>query len=312
MVNSLWDVRDIPDLTGKTAVVTGGNSGIGYHEVRQLAARGCRVLLGARNPEKGEAALARLRASVPQGRIELVQVDLADLDSVKAAAEQVAGVLDGGLDLLINNAGVMAVPSRQTTAQGLELQIGTNHFGHFALTGHLLPLLTKRQSSRVVTVSSLAHRTGRLDFGDLQAEHGYRAWKAYSASKLANAVFVLELQRRLAAANLAITSLGAHPGVSATELADKGPSLAGGSILSAPTSWFTRLIGQPAERGALPVLRAATDPYAIGGSYYGPLGPGEMRGAPGVVAFRRNAYDVRLGQRLWAESERVTGVAFEL
>ncbi|MFB7666994.1 oxidoreductase [Kitasatospora sp. NPDC056138] len=311
MANSVWDERDIPDLSGKTALVTGGNSGIGYHQVHRLAARGCRVLLGARNPAKGEAALARLRALVPDGRIELLQVDLADLDSVRSAAERATGALDG-LDLLVNNAGVMAVPSRQTTAQGLELQIGTNHFGHFALTGHLLPLLTERPDSRVVTVSSLAHRTGRIDFGDLQSEHGYRAWQAYGASKLANAVFVLELQRRLTAARLAVTSIGAHPGFSATEIGDKGPSLAGGSILSAPTSWGTRLIGQRAERGALPVLRAATDPYAIGGSYYGPLGLGELRGAPGVVAFRQKAHDTRLGRWLWAESERVTGVAFAL
>ncbi|MGK4578896.1 oxidoreductase [Kitasatospora sp. HPMI-4] len=309
MANSIWDERDLPDLTGKTAVVTGGNSGIGYHEVRRLAARGCQVYLGARNPAKGEAALAALRAAVPDGRIELLQIDLADLDSVRSAAEKVAGTLDG-LDLLINNAGVMAVPTRQTTAQGLELQIGTNHFGHFALTGQLLPLLTERPGSRVVTVSSLAHRFGRLDFGDLQCEHRYQAWEAYGASKLANAVFVLELQRRLAAAGLAVGSFGAHPGFSATELGEKGPSLGGGNLLSTPTAWGTRLLGQPAERGALPVLRAATDPYAIGGSYYGPLGPGELRGAPGVVAFRRKAYDTGLGRRLWAESERITGVTF--
>ena len=215
-----------------------------------------------------------------------------------------------GLDLLINNAGVMAVPHRQTTAQGFELQFGTNHLGHFALTMRLLPALLHRPGSRVVTVSSLNHRMGTINLGDLQSEHGYGPWRAYNQSKLANALFTLELDRRLRAAAAVTLSVGAHPGYSRTELQYRGPRLGGGGISARALGLVTRFAGQPAARGALPVLRAATDPTAEGGDYYGPGGPGESRGSPRKVHYSRTAHGEQLADRLWHASEALTGVAF--
>src|SRR5215472_1811731 len=227
-----WTSDDIPDQSGKTALVTGGNSGLGYDTVLQLARKGARVLLAARDRGRGTAALERLGAEAPGSRAELAQIDLADLASVERFA---AGFLAGGegLDLLINNAGVMAIPHRETTAQGYERQFGTNHLGHFALTGRLLPALVQRPGSRVVTVTSNLHkRAGGIDFDDLQAEHGYRPWPAYEQSKLANAMFVLELDRRLRAARLDVVSAGAHPGFAATNLQVSGPRSGGTNLMA--------------------------------------------------------------------------------
>jgi NAD(P)-dependent dehydrogenase (short-subunit alcohol dehydrogenase family) len=296
----------MPDLSGRTALVTGANSGIGWQTALELARRGARVLLAVRDQERGARALTELRGRLPGAVVETVPLDLADLESVRSAAEEVGDRLDT-LDLLVNNAGVMAVPQRRTTVQGLELQMATNHFGHFALTGRLLPLLLKRPGSRVVTVSSSMHRLGRLDLADLQQERSYRPWRAYNAAKLANAMFTLELQRRLAAADARTASLGAHPGFSATSLVANGPAGSGGPL--APiTVWGARLVGQPAHQGALPTLRAATDPAARGGEYYGPGGFQEMRGAPVRVEYARRAHDRETARRLWEASEELTGV----
>jgi NAD(P)-dependent dehydrogenase (short-subunit alcohol dehydrogenase family) len=308
-----WTAADIPDQSGRVALVTGGNSGLGYQTVLQLTRRGARVLLAARDHARGAAALERLAAAgVPGGHAELVQLDLADLTSVESFA---AGFLaDGqGLDLLVNNAGVMAIPHRETTAQGYERQFGTNHLGHFALTGRLLPALVQRPGSRVVTVSSNMHkRASRIDFDDLQAGRAYQPWHAYEQSKLANAMFVLELDRRLRAAGLDVVSAGAHPGFAATNLQVTGPQSGGGRLMARGMGLATRLFAQSARDGALPVLYAATAPNVHGGEYFGPAGPGEMRGHhPKLVQFSRAAHDEAAAARLWAVSEELTGVTFE-
>ena len=308
-----WTAADIPDQSGRVALVTGGNSGLGYQTVLQLARRGARVLLAARDHARGAAALERLAAAgVPAGHAELVQLDLADLTSVESFA---AGFLAGGqgLDLLVNNAGVMAIPHRETTAQGYERQFATNHLGHFALTGRLLPALVQRPGSRVVTVSSNMHkRASRVDFDDLQAERAYQPWQAYEQSKLANAMFVLELDRRLRAAGLDVVSAGAHPGFAATNLQVTGPQSGGGGLMARGMGLATRLFAQPARDGALPVLYAATAPSVHGGEYFGQAGPGEMRGHhPKLVQFSRAAHDEAAAARLWAVSEELTGVTFE-
>jgi NAD(P)-dependent dehydrogenase (short-subunit alcohol dehydrogenase family) len=304
-----WAAADMPDQHGRTALVTGANSGIGYHQALELARKGAQVLLACRDPGRGQAARTAILQQVPAASVEFVQLDLADLDSVQHLARQ---VLDRGegLDLLVNNAGVMAVPHRQTTAQGFELQFGTNHLGHFALTGRLLPALLARPGSRVVTVSSLNHRLGSIRLGDLQSEHGYGPWRAYNQSKLANALFTLELDRRLRAAGAGTISVGAHPGYSHTELQYSGPRLGGASISAHVLGLVTQFAAQPAARGALPVLRAATDPQAHGGDYYGPGWLGEGRGSPRKVRYTKTAHDEQLASRLWQASEALTGVTF--
>src|SRR5215467_9367417 len=303
---------DIPDQSGRVALVTGGNSGLGYQTVLQLARRGARVLLAARDRARGTAALERLRAETPGSRAELAQIDLADLTSVERFA---TGFLAGGqeLDVLVNNAGVMAIPHRETTAQGYERQLGTNHLGHFALTGRLLPALARRPGSRVVTVSSNQHKRAKaIDFGDLQGERSYRPWGAYAQSKLANAMFVLELDRRLRAAGLDVVSAGAHPGFAHTNLQVSGPRSGGTSLVARGMGLATRLFAQPARDGARPTLYAATAADVRGGDYFGPDGPGEMRGHhPKRVRFSAAAHDQAAAARLWAVSEELTGVTFE-
>jgi NAD(P)-dependent dehydrogenase (short-subunit alcohol dehydrogenase family) len=307
-----WTADDIPDQSGRTVLVTGGNSGLGYETVLRLARKGARVLLAARDRGRGTAALERLGAEAPGNQAELAQIDLADLTSVERFA---AGFLASGegLDLLINNAGVMAIPHRETTAQGYERQFGTNHLGHFALTGRLLPALARRPGSRVVTVSSNRHKSAKgIDFDDLQAEHGYRPWGAYDQSKLANAMFVLELDRRLRAAGLGIVSAGAHPGFAHTNLQVSGPRSGGTNLVARGMGLATRLFAQPARDGALPTLYAATAADVHGGDYFGPDGPGEMRGHhPKLVQFSAAARDQAAAARLWAVSEELTGVTFE-
>ncbi|MBO0772892.1 MAG: SDR family NAD(P)-dependent oxidoreductase, partial [Actinobacteria bacterium] len=287
-----WTVTAIPDQSGRTALVTGANSGLGYQVALQLARRGARVLAGTRSRARGEAALAKLAADAPGSSAELAELDLADLDSVERFA---AGITGPGreLDLLVNNAGVMAIPHRETTAQGFERQFGTNHLGHFALTARLLPVLARRPGSRVVTVSSDQHKRARgINFDDLQAERGYRPWAAYQQSKLANAMFVLELDRRLRAAGLDVVSAGAHPGFAATNLQFAGPRSGGTGVSARALGLATRLFAQPVSDGAVPLLYAATAPGVRGGEYFGPSGPGERRGHhPRQVQFSAAARD---------------------
>jgi len=307
-----WTASDIPDQSGRTVLVTGGNSGLGYQTVLQLARKRAHVLLGARDLTRGQAALDQLKAETPGGHIELARLDLADLTSVERfSTEFLASGQD--LDVLVNNAGVMAIPHRETTAQGFERQFGTNHLGHFALTGRLLPALIKRPGSRVVTVSSNQHkRTKGINFDDLQSERNYQPWGAYAQSKLANAMFILEFDRRLRAAGLDVISVGAHPGFASTNLQISGPRSGGTSFVARGMGFATRVFAQPASYGALPQLYAATAEGVHGGEYFGPDGPGEMRGHdPKLVQFSAAAHDEAAAARLWAVSEELTGVTFE-
>ncbi|MCC9307210.1 SDR family oxidoreductase [Kitasatospora sp. RB6PN24] len=300
----------IPDQSGRLAVVTGANSGIGYHTARMLALAGAEVVLAVRNDAQGEAAADRIRANEPTtGPVSVATVDLANLESVASFADV---LLERGrpVDLLINNAGVMAVPTRHTTKDGFELQFGTNHLGHFALTGRLLPLLRAAGAPRVVTVSSLTARQGRLALDNLNAERAYRPWPAYSASKLANLLFAQELQRLSDRQRWGILSAAAHPGFSRTNLVNSGPRLGPRSNRGLGLLMRITLGSQSAEQGALPSLLAATGARVVGGGYYGPGGPFELGGAPTTVRLPRRATDLATAARLWQASEQLTGVGF--
>ena len=308
------DASQIPDLTGRTALVTGANSGIGLAAAEELAAHGASVLLGCRDARRGEEALAAVRGRRPgDAAVELVAIDLADLASVRAAAAEVAA-RPRPLDLLINNAGVMAPPRRET-ADGFELQLGTNHLGHFALTGLLREKLLAAPEARVVTVTSGAHRIGSIDFDDLQRRHHYMRWTAYGQSKLANLLFALELQRRAVAADLPLRSMAAHPGYAATNLQHAGPQLDAGPLskLTAPFwSVANHLAGQSPRDGARPTLYAATEPDLPGGSLIGPGGFASLRGAPALETPSGAALDEETARRLWQVSEELTGVELSL
>ncbi|MGH2763336.1 MAG: oxidoreductase [Thermoleophilaceae bacterium] len=300
-----WTAASIPDQRGRTAVVTGANSGLGLVTARELARAGARVVLACRSREKGEAALCEIEARVPAGELEPEELDLASLDSVRAFAERFRAGHEA-LDLLINNAGVMATPRRRT-ADGFELQLGTNHLGHFALTGLLIGAMEGREDARVVTVSSPAHRMGRIAFDNLGGERRYFRWRAYGQSKLANLLFALELDRRLRAAGSTIKSLAAHPGYAATNLQSAGPPLLDAAVMSVSN----RLLAQSDEMGALPTLYAATEPGLEGGTFAGPDGLLEQRGHPQRVTPNRAARDEDVARRLWEVSEEMTGVGFE-
>ena len=314
MSDERWTPADIPDLHGTSAVVTGANSGLGLHTTIGLARAGAQVVMGCRDSARGEAARAEVRAAVPDADVVLLPLDLADLASVRSFAATVPDAVDStALDLLVNNAGVMAIPQRRT-ADGFEMQLGTNHLGHFALTGLLLGALLQGSVAggppRVVTVSSGMHRTGTLHRDDLMLESGYRPWVAYGQSKLANLLFARELQRRVDAAGLTLLSLAAHPGYAATNLQGVAPSMTGSRLSAAVMRLGNAVVAQSAEKGAWPSLRAATDPGVRGGDYYGPGGLGEQRGKPkrvGRSAAARNDADAAW---LWTESARLTGVTY--
>lgn len=296
-----WTFDSIPDQSGRTAIVTGANTGIGYETARALARKGAAVILACRDADKGRAAAERIRAEGAAGAVTVEALDLSDLDSVRAFAERFAAAHDR-LDLLINNAGVM-VPPKGQTRQGFELQLGTNHLGHFALVARLLPLLRRTAGARVVVVSSNAHHGGRIDLDDLQFERrGYRAWAAYCQSKLANLLFALELQRRLDAVGGGPLVTAAHPGWTATDL-QRTMGIA---------RLFNPLMAMRPGEGALPTLRAATDPAARGGEYFGPRGLFELRGRPERARLGARARDEATAAQLWDASERLTGVRYEL
>jgi NAD(P)-dependent dehydrogenase (short-subunit alcohol dehydrogenase family) len=301
-----WSTAAIPDQAARVAVVTGASSGLGLHTAMELARAGALVVLACRDGERGEQALARIRESVPQARVEVSRLDLADLASVRAFAAR----WQGPMDLLINNAGVMAPPAR-LTADGFELQIGTNHLGHFALTGLLLSALMDRPGARVVTVSSLAHRTGVINFDDLQSQRSYHRWPAYSQSKLANLLFTAELDRRLA--DHAAIAVAAHPGLAATNLQTSGPLMSGRNWLTETIMRAgTRLVCQSAAHGAWPTLYAATAPGVRGGEFIGPSGLMGTRGAPGRSGRSAAAQDRAGAERLWLVSQELTGVTYPI
>ncbi|MFQ5698322.1 MAG: oxidoreductase [Myxococcota bacterium] len=302
-----WSAADVPDQSGRVALVTGANSGIGLEAARVLAGSGARVILGCRNRGKADRARDDIRSTHPKSSVDLLDLDLASLDHVRRAAAQVRETYDR-LDLLILNAGIMAVP-RAPTLDGFERQLGTNHLGHFALCGRLLEALLASPGSRVVTISSGGHRMGTIDFEDLNWERSYGRWRAYGRSKLANLLFTYELQRRLERIGARTIALAAHPGASSTNLGRRDPG--------DPGAWIDRLLrpisdrlAQSAARGALPTLRAATDPEACGGEYFGPSGLGELRGPPVRVPSSAASRDIATARRLWEISEELTGVRY--
>jgi NAD(P)-dependent dehydrogenase (short-subunit alcohol dehydrogenase family) len=303
-MSAKWTEADVGDLTGRTVLVTGGNSGIGAEAVRIFAEHGARVLLACRTPAKGEPVAARLAGA--SGDVEVVRLDLADLSSVAAAADDVRDRTEQ-LDVLVNNAGIMATPFGRT-ADGFELQLGTNHLGHFALTAHLVDHLLRAEAPRVVTVSSSAHRIGRIDLDNLDGSRGYKPWEAYGQSKLANLLFTLELQRRADEAAVPLLATAAHPGYTATNLQTSGPRMARNPVGKLAMRLANLVVGQSAAMGALPTVRAAVDPDAPGAGYYGPSGPAEARGHPHLVGRRSAALNAELAQRLWEVSADLTGV----
>lgn len=306
-MSSNWTAGNVPAQDGRVAVITGANSGLGFDTARVLAQRGARVVMAVRDTAKGEAAAARIRDAAPTADVTVHKLDLGSLASVRAAAEELGSTYPR-IDLLVNNAGVM-YPPKEVTADGFELQFGTNHLGHFALTGLLLNNLLSVDGSRVVVVASVAHNIlAKIDFDDLQWERRrYNRVAAYGQSKLANLMFAYELQRRLAAADAKTIAVAAHPGVSDTELIRHVPgnSLPGVRLISG-------MLLNSAEMGALATLRAATDPTVTGGQYYGPDGFRELRGYPKLVSSSNQSHDRNIQQRLWTVSEELTGVSFPI
>jgi NAD(P)-dependent dehydrogenase (short-subunit alcohol dehydrogenase family) len=304
-VTRKWTAEEIPDQRARTAVVTGANIGLGRVVARELARRGAQVIIASRDAAKGAEAARTITAAFPSAKVEAALLDLADLSSIRAFADRIRAGNDH-IDLLINNAGVMAAPYRRT-ADGFELQFGTNHLGHFALTGLLLRLLYERPDARVVTVSSQNHRGGQMRFDDLQGDRSYSRWGAYAQSKLANLLFAFELERRLKTGGWRLISVAAHPGYSATNLQLSGPPPHERLLMR----MSNRLFAQSAEMGALPILYAATAPGLQGGSYVGPDGPGEARGHPVLVQATKRAYDEEDARHLWDISEQLTGVRYD-
>jgi NAD(P)-dependent dehydrogenase (short-subunit alcohol dehydrogenase family) len=298
-MSAKWTSGDVPGQQGRLAVVTGANTGLGFETAQVLAARGASVVLAVRDIEKGKRAAARIADTAAGANVMVQPLDLTSLDSIRAAADELRAK-HPRIDLLINNAGVMLTP-RQTTSDGFELQFGTNHLGHFALTGLLLEQMLPVPGSRVVTVSSLAHRVrARINFDDLQSQRSYSRLGAYSQSKLANLMFTYELQRRLSGAGTTI-AVAAHPGLAGTELSRHTPAI---------VAFSYALISQQAAMGALPTLRAATDPGVLGGQYYGPRGLFGARGYPELAHSSRRSHDTAIQRRLWTVSEELTGVTF--
>jgi NAD(P)-dependent dehydrogenase (short-subunit alcohol dehydrogenase family) len=301
-MSSKWTAADVPDQSGRVAIVTGANSGLGYDTAAVLADKGAKVVLAVRNLDKGNEAVERIKKASPNAVVSLQELDLTSLDSVRKAADELRAA-HPRIDLLINNAGVMYVPTRETTKDGFEMQFGTNHLGHFALTGLLLENILPVDGSRVVTVSSVGHRIlARIHFDDPHLQRKYNRVEAYGQSKLANLLFTYELQRRLSQKGAPTVALAAHPGFSDTELMRHLPGFI--------PEFLWRPFTQPADMGALPTLRAATDPGAQGGQYYGPDGLGESTGHPKLVKSSAQSHNEDIQRRLWTMSEELTDVTY--
>lgn len=306
-VREKWTAADIPDQSGRRAIVTGANSGLGFETALALAAKGAEVTLAVRDAAKGEDAARQITARVPNARVEVRRLDLADLASVDEFAWLWRESHADGLDLLVNNAGIMAIP-RRVSSQGHEMQLATNHLGHFALTGRLIDAL--RPEGRVVTVSSQAHRMGRIDFDDLMGERSYGPWRAYGQSKLANLLFMRSLAERLERAGSTVDSVAAHPGYASTHLQAVAPEMKGRGWQVKVMDVVNKVMAQSAEMGALPTLYAATAPTVVRGDYVGPDGFGEQRGHPKLVGMTDSARDRAAADRLWSVSEELTGVRY--
>ncbi len=303
-----WTADALPDLSDRTFVITGANSGIGWEAARMLATRGARVVMACRNQEKGREAIARIHATLPTARLELTKLDLGSLASVRACAADLQARFPA-IDVLVNNAGIMAIP-RALTEDGFEVQLGTNHLGHFALTGLLFDTLQRGVAPRVVNVASLAHSFGRMNFDDLMGERNYQKWLAYGQSKLANLLFTFELQRRLSARGIGMIAAACHPGYSSTNLQAVGPQQEGSAFGASVMKIGNALIGQPAERGALPTVYAAAATDVASGDYYGPDGLFEVWGYPRKVRGNASSQDPATAARLWEASEKLTGVGW--
>ena len=301
-----WTVSDIPPQYGRTAVVT-GTGGLGFQDALALAKVGADVIIAGRDSSKGAAAVDQIRQQIPFARVTFEVLDLATFSSIKAFCHRLRDSRDG-LDLLVNNAAVMAPPKRRATSDGFELQFGTNYLGHFALTGLLLPLLRQGNNPRVVTLSSVAARSGAIHFDDLQSEHHYQPMVAYGQSKLACLMFAFELQRLSNAASWGIQSMAAHPGISRTDLLPNGAGARSAAAMARRYLWF---LFQPADQGALPTLFAATSPQAQGGHYYGPDKLSETRGYPTLARIPPQALETANAAKLWRLSEELTGVSYE-
>jgi NAD(P)-dependent dehydrogenase (short-subunit alcohol dehydrogenase family) len=302
-----WTAADMPDQSGRHAIVTGANSGLGLHTAAELAIKGATVTLAVRDVQRGELAAEKIRTRAPQAEVDVAYLDLADLSTVRAFAQAWRSNSAQSIDLLINNAGIMAIPYRVST-DGYEMQFATNHLGHFALTGLLLDSMSA--NARVVNVSSQAHRMGRINFDDLSGEKSYSAWRAYGQSKLANLLFTSELQRRLDQAGLDIRATAAHPGYANTNLQAAAPTMEGRAWIARLMGVVNAVVAQPASMGALPTLYAATVPDLAGDTYIGPGGIAEQRGHPKPVGRASAAKDAAAAARLWQVSADLTGVHY--
>jgi len=304
-----WTTDAIPDLTGKVAIVTGANSGIGYEAALVLAQKGAQVVIASRDAAKGQEAVKKIQGATSKGLATFIQLDLANMAFVRAFADEFTRQFKT-LDMLINNAGVMAIPYR-TTVDGFEMQFGTNHLGHFVLTGLLLPIILRTPKARVVTVSSILHRNGHINFDDVNAKANYSPDKAYGQSKLANLLFTYELQRKFQAHGSDAIAVAAHPGWASTNLQGVGPRMSGSVLRERMSVVMNAMLAQSAAMGALPTLYAAVSPTLHGGEYIGPKGFQEMWGYPVVVKSNAESHSEHVAQRLWAISEQLTGVQYE-
>jgi NAD(P)-dependent dehydrogenase (short-subunit alcohol dehydrogenase family) len=305
-----WTTENMGNLNGKVVIVTGANSGLGYYTTLAFARKGAEVIMAVRNTEKGKSAAKNIKASMNRADLKLMQLDLADLDSVKSFAENFKKEYKQ-LDILVNNAGLMAIPESRTK-QGFEMQFGTNHLGHFALTIHLADILTKTENSRIVTVSSLMHKIGKINFSDLNWNGSYKKWAAYGQSKLANLLFTYELQRKLEEAGKSAIAVTAHPGYAATNLQTKGAIMEGSNFNKMLNEMANKIFAQSAEMGALPTLYAAVEPSLKGGEFIGPDRMGGSRGYPTIAKVNGNKLNPEVAKRLWEVSEELTGLKLEL
>jgi NAD(P)-dependent dehydrogenase (short-subunit alcohol dehydrogenase family) len=304
-----WTIHDIPNQSGKLALITGATGGLGLETALALAGAGAEVIVAGRNPSKGRAAEALIRKRYKDAKVRFEVVDLANLASVTDFADRML-TANRPIDILVNNAGVMALPKRETTVDGFERQFGTNYLSHFALTARVLPLLTTAKA-RVVQLSSIAHRSGKIQLDDLNYKQGYRPFPVYSQAKLAVLIFAIELDRRSQANGWGLTSVAAHPGLARTDLVANGPGAAN-PFLRAGIKLGVRLMGHSAAAGALPTLMAATKPGVAGGQYFGPQGWNEFSGRPGPAKIEKQALDPSVAAKLWGASEQLTSVSFSL